>query len=161
MLVTPSLSHCSNKYKLAREGEKDKGKGFFFFFFFFFFFLTTSLGSQVVPKEMSLQLLLEDWQGSSIPDMLDPIRVYIRAAPLIVNKCYLDSNTHAILFLNDNDSAMSIMTFTSRVSGFVAAHVNESEVRPSSRFRCECCHMGGNKTRTAHTNNSTNTRFTS
>ncbi len=25
------LSHCSNKYKLAREGEKDKGKGFFFF----------------------------------------------------------------------------------------------------------------------------------
>ncbi len=34
MLVTPSLSHCSNKYKLAREGEKDKGKDFFFFFFF-------------------------------------------------------------------------------------------------------------------------------
>ncbi len=33
MLVTPSLSHCSNKYKLAREGEKDKGKGVFFFFF--------------------------------------------------------------------------------------------------------------------------------
>ncbi len=30
MLVTPSLSHCSNKYELAREGEK-----FFFFFFFF------------------------------------------------------------------------------------------------------------------------------
>ncbi len=27
MLVTPSLSHCSNKYKLAREGEKDKEKG--------------------------------------------------------------------------------------------------------------------------------------
>ncbi len=23
-LVTPSLRHCSNKYKLAREGEKDK-----------------------------------------------------------------------------------------------------------------------------------------
>ncbi len=38
MLVTPSLSHCSNKYKLAREGEKDKGKGFFFFFVLFFFF---------------------------------------------------------------------------------------------------------------------------
>ncbi len=33
MLVTPSLSHCSNKYKLAREGEKEKGKVFFFFFF--------------------------------------------------------------------------------------------------------------------------------
>ncbi len=26
MLVTPSLSHCSNKYKLAREREKDKEK---------------------------------------------------------------------------------------------------------------------------------------
>ncbi len=32
MLVTPSLSHCSNKYKLAREGEKDEGKVFFIFF---------------------------------------------------------------------------------------------------------------------------------
>ncbi len=61
MLVTPSLSHCSNKYKLAREGEKDKGKDYVMFFLF--------LGwSQVVPKEMSFQLLLEDWQGSSIPD---------------------------------------------------------------------------------------------
>ncbi len=29
MLITPSLSHCSNKYKLAREGEKDKGIFFF------------------------------------------------------------------------------------------------------------------------------------
>ncbi len=63
MLITPSLSHCSNKYKLAREGEKDKGN------FYFLFFFRTSLGwSQVVPKEMSFQLLLEDWQGSSIPD---------------------------------------------------------------------------------------------
>ncbi len=41
MLVTPSLRHCSNKYKLAREGEKDKdkdediekGKEFLFYFF--------------------------------------------------------------------------------------------------------------------------------
>ncbi len=33
MLVTPSLSHCSNKYKLAREGEKDEGKVIYFFFF--------------------------------------------------------------------------------------------------------------------------------
>ncbi len=24
MAITPSLRHCSNKYKLAREGEKDK-----------------------------------------------------------------------------------------------------------------------------------------
>ncbi len=29
MLLTPSLRHCSSKYKLAREGKKDKG--FFFF----------------------------------------------------------------------------------------------------------------------------------
>ncbi len=40
MPITPSLRHCSNKYKLAREGEKEKEKekdfekGFFFFFFF-------------------------------------------------------------------------------------------------------------------------------
>ncbi len=26
MPITPSLRHCSNKYKLAREGEKDKEK---------------------------------------------------------------------------------------------------------------------------------------
>ncbi len=36
MLVTPSLRHCSNKYKLASEGEedkekKDKEKDFIFF----------------------------------------------------------------------------------------------------------------------------------
>ncbi len=24
MAITPSIRHCSNKYKLAREGEKDK-----------------------------------------------------------------------------------------------------------------------------------------
>ncbi len=34
MPLTPSLRHCSNKYKLAREGEKDKdiekGKECFF-----------------------------------------------------------------------------------------------------------------------------------
>ncbi len=51
--------------------------------------------------------------------------VYIRAAPLIVKNCArdLDSNTHAILFLNDNDSAMSIKTFTSRVSVEREKHV--------------------------------------
>ncbi len=26
VLVTPSLRHCSNKYNIAREGEKDKEK---------------------------------------------------------------------------------------------------------------------------------------
>ncbi len=39
MPITPSLRHCSNKYKLAREGEKEKDededfekvKDFFFF----------------------------------------------------------------------------------------------------------------------------------
>ncbi len=61
MPITPSLRHCSNKYKLAREGEKDKEKDFekvkgFFYFFFFFFFLY----SQVELKEMSFQLLLEN-----------------------------------------------------------------------------------------------------
>ncbi len=34
MPIAPSPMHCSNKYKLAREGEKDedleKGKVFFF-----------------------------------------------------------------------------------------------------------------------------------
>ncbi len=54
MPITPSLRHCSNKYKLAREGEKDedfeKVKDFFIFF----------LSSQVELKEMSFQLLLEN-----------------------------------------------------------------------------------------------------
>ncbi len=61
MPITPSLRHCSNKYKLAREGEKDiekdedfeKSETIFFFFFFFF------LSSQVELKEMSFQLLRE------------------------------------------------------------------------------------------------------
>ncbi len=47
--------------------------------------------------------------------------VYIRAAQLIVKNCAcgLDSNTHAILFLNDNDSARH----TSRVSVEREKHV--------------------------------------
>ncbi len=56
--MTPSLRHCSNKYKLAREGEKDKEKDEDFekvkVFFFFFLY------SQVELKEMSFQLLLEN-----------------------------------------------------------------------------------------------------
>ncbi len=47
MPITPSLRHCSNKYMLAREGEKDKENDFFF------------LSSQLELKEMSFQLLLE------------------------------------------------------------------------------------------------------
>ncbi len=43
MPLTPTLRHCSNKYKLAREGEKDKekdediekGKEFFLIIIFF------------------------------------------------------------------------------------------------------------------------------
>ncbi len=51
--------------------------------------------------------------------------VYIRAAPLIVKNCTcdLDSNTHAILFLNDNDSAVYLDCFTSRVSVEREKHV--------------------------------------
>ncbi len=58
MPITLSLRHCSNKYKLAREGDKDKDEDFekkLKIFFFFFFFLS----SQVELKEMSFQLLLE------------------------------------------------------------------------------------------------------
>ncbi len=54
MPITPSLRHCSNKYKLAREGEKDKEKDEDFEKVKVFF-----LSSQVVSKEMSFQLLLE------------------------------------------------------------------------------------------------------
>ncbi len=54
MPITPSLRHCSNKYKLAREGEKDKDKDEDFekvkYLFFFF------LSSQVELKEMSFHL---------------------------------------------------------------------------------------------------------
>ncbi len=59
MPITPSLRHCSNKYKLAREGEKDIekdedfGKSEIYIYIFFF------LSSQVELKEMSFQLLLE------------------------------------------------------------------------------------------------------
>ncbi len=57
MPITPSLRHCSNKYKLAREGEKDKDKDEDFekvdVFFFFFF-----LSSQVELREIRFQLLL-------------------------------------------------------------------------------------------------------
>ncbi len=56
MPITPSLRHCSNKYKLAREGEKDKERDEDFekvkeIFFFIY--------SQVELKEMSFQLVLE------------------------------------------------------------------------------------------------------
>ncbi len=56
MPLTPSLRHCSNKYKLEREGEKDKEKDEDFEKVIFFYFY---LCSQVELKEMSFQLLLE------------------------------------------------------------------------------------------------------
>ncbi len=57
MPITPSLRHCSNKYKLAREGEKDKEKDEDFEKVKVLFFF---LCSQVELKEMSFQLLLEN-----------------------------------------------------------------------------------------------------
>ncbi len=51
VFVTPSLRHCSNKYKLAREGEKDKDKDEVFFKFRI---------KSISVEETSFQLLLED-----------------------------------------------------------------------------------------------------
>ncbi len=55
MPITPSLRHCSNKYKLAREGEKDEDfeKNIIIIIIIFLY-------SQVELKEMSFQLLLEN-----------------------------------------------------------------------------------------------------
>ncbi len=57
MPITPSLRHCSNKYKLAREGEKDKEKDEDFEKKCLK--KKKKLCSQVELKEMSFQLLLE------------------------------------------------------------------------------------------------------
>ncbi len=57
MPITPSLRHCSNKYMLAREGEKDKEEDEDFEKVKVLFFF---LSSQVELKEMSFQLLLEN-----------------------------------------------------------------------------------------------------
>ncbi len=61
--ITPSLRHCSNKYKLAREGENQEIEKVFIFIYFF-----SLWWSQVELKEMSFQLSLENVQGSSGPD---------------------------------------------------------------------------------------------
>ncbi len=77
MPITPSLRHCSNEYKLAREGEKDKDKdedfekserNYIYIYIYIYIFLFFFLSSQVELKEMSFQLFLEICQGSSIPD---------------------------------------------------------------------------------------------
>ncbi len=62
MAITPSIRHCSNKYKLAREGEKDKEKDEDFEKVkeMFFLYIYIYIYSQVELKEMSFQLLLEN-----------------------------------------------------------------------------------------------------
>ncbi len=55
MPITPSLRHCSNKYKLAREGEKEKDEDFEKVKK-----KKKNSSSQVELKEMNFQLLLED-----------------------------------------------------------------------------------------------------
>ncbi len=46
MPLTPSPRHCSNKYKLAREGEKDKEKDIekknIYIYIYFFFMMKSS-----------------------------------------------------------------------------------------------------------------------
>ncbi len=60
MPITPSLRHCSNKYMLAREGEKDKEKDEDFEKVKDYYYYNFFLSSQVELKEMSFQLLLEN-----------------------------------------------------------------------------------------------------
>ncbi len=60
--------------------------------------------------------------------------VYIRAAPLIVKNCDLASNTHAIFFLNHNDSAMSIAT---------VSHGQYQWIVRSMFCRCPCWWIRG------------------
>ncbi len=80
--------------------------------------------------------------------------VSIRAAPLIVNNCtcVLDSNAHAILFLNDNNSAnvMSIKTVSHGKWQWSVRRMfcscpccwirGSAIITPSSRFWWEYCH---------------------
>ncbi len=49
--LTPSLRHCSNKYKLAREGEKEKDEDLESVFFLMM------KSSRVVFKEMSFSVV--------------------------------------------------------------------------------------------------------
>ncbi len=80
MPITPSLRHCSNKYKLAREGEKDKEKDEDFekvkvqlFFFFFFFFLC----SQVELKELTYNSVLNCAAHGAFPHLLHSLTFMI------------------------------------------------------------------------------------
>lgn len=60
----------------------------------------------------------------------------------------LNSNTHTILFLNDNDSVMSIMTFTSRVSVEREKHVLSL---PMLMHHSRCCWSRKSKSLFNHT----------
>ncbi len=55
--VTNVIQNQITVHSQPREGDKDEDLESFFLWW-----------SQVVSKEMSFQLLLEDWQGSSGPD---------------------------------------------------------------------------------------------
>ncbi len=61
MPITPSLRHCSNKYKLAREGEKEKDEDIEKVFFFFFFFRMKS--SRVERDEFSVVIVSGSRRG--------------------------------------------------------------------------------------------------
>ncbi len=75
--------------------------------------------------------------------------VYINAAPLIVKKnlilILIQTPTWSYSWMTTIQLCLLRLFHIASVSGawkacFVAAHVDESEGRPSSRFRCECCH---------------------
>ncbi len=74
MPITPSLRHCSNKYTLAREGEKDKEKDEDFEKvkeFFFFFFFAGSAGS--VNHTRKVDSSLYSTPGLSKPAPVGPV----------------------------------------------------------------------------------------
>ncbi len=60
MPITPSLRHCSNKYKLAREGEKDKdfekSEIYIYFFITLIFTFIITFIRESSSKVDSLQL---------------------------------------------------------------------------------------------------------
>ncbi len=83
--------------------------------------------------------------------------VYIRASPLMVKNCAcdLDSNTHVILILNDNDSAMSIKTVShrecqwsvrSKLCHYPCKWIRGSAIITLPMWTLSFTDMGGNKT---------------
>ncbi len=128
MPITLSLRHCSNKYKLAREGEKEKDEDFEKSESFFFF-----LWSQVELKEMSFQLLLENWRiqhsgwgwnnalyfisnkwplTSSHSFFFSPIPLCLPQPGLI----FQNTQSHVLMFISSWDSDLCVISFTSECS---------------------------------------------